>query len=426
MRIECLPAKLPIRTSRRLPGGTATSPRTPALFSCTSFRRATLAKLVGKPLGTCRSLRIISANLPLKDRITSLFPELNVSCRDTTGQAKRLVPRAVHPRAGHSTWFSPWVGALEGLRAVAAKSRSVRLGRGVLFSSAFLRSAPFRRRVGWDRQSWQNARGGRLVHGDGLRGGLRPGRLPELLGNWDRIDPSRFPPQRLAARAVELAVVQAAERNREFVADLAPEGELLGEAHVVRFGGLAPANEARSGSDVFQMIFVAEAPRFPECEDALVDAVGAIRQAQKADRDVPRCTRRVWPAARRVKFLAHHLRRRRHPGGIRGRAGRRPGEHPPRLMASLRSGESFGRPAESRSASAAAQSRSPAKSRQSGDARRRTSYSPSAIKIFQSSGSPAWPSVPSARRRYALRRSSRYEAGIWAIPPQKPHAKVRA
>jgi hypothetical protein len=179
-------------------------------------------------------------------------------------------------------------------------------------------------------------------------------------------------------------VVQAAERNREFVADLAPEGELLGEAHVVRFGGLAPANEARSGSDVFQMIFVAEAPRFPECEDALVDAVGAIRQAQKADRDVPRCTRRVWPAARRVKFLAHHLRRRRHPGGIRGRAGRRPGEHPPRLMASLRSGESLGRPAESRSASAAAQSRSPAKSRQNGDARRRTSYSPSAIQLRSS------------------------------------------
>jgi hypothetical protein len=32
-------------------------------------------------------------------------------------------------------------------------------------------------------------------------------------------------------------VVQAAERNGEFVADLAPEGELLGEAHVVRLGG---------------------------------------------------------------------------------------------------------------------------------------------------------------------------------------------
>jgi hypothetical protein len=53
----------------------------------------------------------------------------------------------------------------------------------------------------------------------------------------DRVDPSRFPPQRLIARAVELAVVQAAQRNGEFVADLAPEGEPLAEAHVVRLEG---------------------------------------------------------------------------------------------------------------------------------------------------------------------------------------------
>ncbi len=56
-------------------------------------------------------------------------------------------------------------------------------------------------------------------------------------------------------------MMQAAERNGEFVAYLAPEGEPLGEAHVVRLGGLAPANEAGSGSDVFQMILVAKAPR---------------------------------------------------------------------------------------------------------------------------------------------------------------------
>ena len=66
--------------------------------------------------------------------------------------------------------------------------------------------------------------------------------------------------------------MQAAERNREFVADLAPEGEPLGEAHVVRLGGLAPANQAGSGSDVFEVLLVAKASGFPECEDALVDA----------------------------------------------------------------------------------------------------------------------------------------------------------
>jgi hypothetical protein len=69
-------------------------------------------------------------------------------------------------------------------------------------------------------------------------------------------------------------MVQTAERNGELVADLAPERESLGETHVVRLGGLAPANEAGSGSDVLEVLLVANAPRFPECKEALVDAVG--------------------------------------------------------------------------------------------------------------------------------------------------------
>jgi len=68
-------------------------------------------------------------------------------------------------------------------------------------------------------------------------------------------------------------VVQPAKRNGEFVAYLAAESEPLGEAHVVRLGRLPPANEAGSGSDVLEMIFITKAPRFPEGEDALVDAV---------------------------------------------------------------------------------------------------------------------------------------------------------
>jgi hypothetical protein len=50
---------------------------------------------------------------------------------------------------------------------------------------------------------------------------------------------------------MELAMMQATQRNGEFVADLAPESEPLGEAHVVRLGGLTSANQAGSGSDVF-------------------------------------------------------------------------------------------------------------------------------------------------------------------------------
>src|SRR6266849_598966 len=49
------------------------------------------------------------------------------------------------------------------------------------------------------------------------------GPVPELRGDLDRIDAELFPPERLAARAVELAVMQATERDGEFVADLAAE-----------------------------------------------------------------------------------------------------------------------------------------------------------------------------------------------------------
>ncbi len=42
-------------------------------------------------------------------------------------------------------------------------------------------------------------------------------------------------------------MVQAAQGNGEFVAHLAPEGELLGEAQVVRLGGLASTKCGRIG-----------------------------------------------------------------------------------------------------------------------------------------------------------------------------------
>src|SRR5262249_26545347 len=154
------------------------------------------------------------------------------------------------------------------------RSWALRLGGGLPGSLAFFCSDLLRRLVGWGRQSRQNAGRWTRRPADGPRRGLGPGCLPEFSGDGERVDTSRFPPQRLVAGAVELAVVQAAERNGEFVADLAPEGELLGEADVVRLGRLAPANEAGSGGHVLEVLLVANAPRFPECEDALVDAFG--------------------------------------------------------------------------------------------------------------------------------------------------------
>jgi hypothetical protein len=73
---------------------------------------------------------------------------------------------------------------------------------------------------------------------------------------------------------VELAVVQAAERNGKFVANLAAEREPLGEAHMVRLAGLPSADEAGSGSDIFEMLLVAKPTGLPEWEEALVNAAG--------------------------------------------------------------------------------------------------------------------------------------------------------
>src|ERR1700730_9831839 len=70
MRIECLPAKSPLRASRRLPGGEFRASRKAAASTIISFRRATLARFAGKPFGTMRPRRIGSANLPLKLLIT--------------------------------------------------------------------------------------------------------------------------------------------------------------------------------------------------------------------------------------------------------------------------------------------------------------------------------------------------------------------
>jgi hypothetical protein len=65
------------------------------------------------------------------------------------------------------------------------------------------------------------------------------------VGDLERIDPGRFPPGRLVAGAVELAVVHAAERDDEFIARLASERPRLRIAKMMRVGWLTAADEAR-------------------------------------------------------------------------------------------------------------------------------------------------------------------------------------
>src|SRR6516162_3012622 len=68
-------------------------------------------------------------------------------------------------------------------------------------------------------------------------------------------------------------VMPAAERDREFIADLAAEGTGLGKSEVVGIRRLAAAHETRLLGDIAQMLPVAIATRRSDRENALVDAL---------------------------------------------------------------------------------------------------------------------------------------------------------
>ncbi len=58
--------------------------------------------------------------------------------------------------------------------------------------------------------------------------------LPELAGNRQRLDAGLLPPCELIAGLVQVAVMCAAERDRELIAHLHAEGSRLRKAHVMR------------------------------------------------------------------------------------------------------------------------------------------------------------------------------------------------
>jgi hypothetical protein len=65
---------------------------------------------------------------------------------------------------------------------------------------------------------------------------------PELAGRDGRAESCFFPPSEFVAAAVDFAVMAAAKRDGELVADLATERAALGEAKVVRIGGRPTAD----------------------------------------------------------------------------------------------------------------------------------------------------------------------------------------
>ncbi len=68
---------------------------------------------------------------------------------------------------------------------------------------------------------------------------------PERAGVHDGIDTGFLPPRSLIATAVDLAVVTAAQRHCELVADLAAERAELREAQVVGVAGVPVADQAQ-------------------------------------------------------------------------------------------------------------------------------------------------------------------------------------
>ena len=65
------------------------------------------------------------------------------------------------------------------------------------------------------------------------------------------------PPCRLIAVPVQLAMMEATNRDREFIADLAPECPWLGKAQMVRLGRCAAAHDAWLPGHEFAVLLVA-------------------------------------------------------------------------------------------------------------------------------------------------------------------------
>lgn len=84
---------------------------------------------------------------------------------------------------------------------------------------------------------------------------------PEHAGADGGIDPGLFPPTRFVAKAVQLAMVAAAERHGELIADLAPQRAALCEPQMMGVDRFAAADQARLFGDESDVVLVADASR---------------------------------------------------------------------------------------------------------------------------------------------------------------------
>jgi hypothetical protein len=124
---------------------------------------------------------------------------------------------------------------------------------------------------------------------------------------------------------VNLAVVGAAERDGELVADLAAQRPRLAEAQVMGVGGAATADEAWLLGDELDVGFVADAARLRKAQAAFVDGIGTGRDVGVSNWCIGRSRgrnrlsrRRLVPGWGRALGCRRALSRRR-ASGFQGR-----------------------------------------------------------------------------------------------------------
>ena len=126
---------------------------------------------------------------------------------------------------------------------------------------------------------------------------------PERTGGGARIDAGLFPPCCFIATAMDLAMMPAAERHREFVAHLAAKRPWLSKAQMVRIRGRAAANQTGLLDDEPHVLAVANSARFGMAQFALVDACGVAWLSRLARADLAAFANPAWPVKLRKLLL---------------------------------------------------------------------------------------------------------------------------
>jgi hypothetical protein len=98
----------------------------------------------------------------------------------------------------------------------------------------------------------------------------RMGFQPQRSGGDDRIDPDFPPPCGFVAATVDLAMVSAAERDGELIADFATECPPLREPQMVGIRGLTAADQARVFGHLSDVLPVPNPAGFWKGQGALV------------------------------------------------------------------------------------------------------------------------------------------------------------